>query len=211
MIMMNVKRSILHQLGLSLALAPFISAGFCTKARRLQASQDVLVTGRWDDRDAHNTAVALFKDLTENPETNGWYKRLEHQPDQHPVISFERVKVKAHEHIEPDSFMLALRKQLINTGRLRVVESRSERSEIREERAEQHQHANSDFHKADGQELGADYVLKGTLVSNVQAVEGRRVLHYLVSLRLVEVSNQAVVWEGSHEEKKLWTKRWTPS
>jgi PBP1b-binding outer membrane lipoprotein LpoB len=96
-----------------------------------------------------------------------------------------------------------IQKAMINTGRITFVASSVERGEIREERKDQDLNAREDTRKAMGQELGADFMLKGTINTIVDVDGDDQVRYYQVDLNLISLRDNTIVWLGQKKIKKL--------
>ena len=92
---------------------------------------------------------------------------------------------------------------MINYGEVDFVASRDERSDIREERKDQDLHSREDTRKAMGQEIGADFMLKGTINTIIDALKKTQVRYYQVDLTLISLANNRKVWVGQKKIKKL--------
>jgi PBP1b-binding outer membrane lipoprotein LpoB len=57
--------------------------------------------------------------------------------------------------------------------------------------------------KAWAQELGADYMLIGSIKTITDAVEGKQVIYYQTDLELIQIESTEKVWIGSKKIKKL--------
>jgi hypothetical protein len=88
-----------------------------------------------------------------------------------------------------------------------VVASRVEREEIREERADQDINASEETRKAMGKELGADFMLQGTINSIVDEEGKQAVKFYQVDLTLISLVDNTKVWVGQKKIKKFVDKR----
>jgi len=87
------------------------------------------------------------------------------------------------------------------------VASATEREEIREERKDQDIHASEATRKAMGQEIGADYMLKGSINSIVDVEGKKQVAYYQVDLTLISLVDNRKVWVGQKKIKKYIVKR----
>lgn len=116
------------------------------------------------------------------------------------------VRNLSHEHINVNTFVNDLARELINSGQVNFVASRVEREEIREERQDQARHATEESRKAAGRELGADFMLQGS-INTILDVEGRRqVRYYQVDLDLISLADNRKVWIGQKKIKKFVVK-----
>ncbi len=120
-----------------------------------------------------------------------------------PVVIVGTVRNRSHEHINTQTFVKDLERALINSGRVDFVASRSEREEIREERKDQAVYSSEETAKEHGREIGADYMLQGSINTIEDRVEGKRVMFYQVDLELIDLENNRKAWIGDKKIKKL--------
>ena len=62
-----------------------------------------------------------------------------------------------------------------------------------------------------GKEIGADFMLKGTINTIIDAISGEQVRFYQVDLTLIDLANNRKVWVGQKKIKKTIEKsglRW---
>ncbi len=113
------------------------------------------------------------------------------------------VRNLSHEHINVGTFVADMERALINSGKVKFVASSTERGEIRSERRDQELHAREGTRKAMGQELGADYMLQGTINTIIDAEGKTQVRYYQVDLTLISLVDNDKVWVGQKRIKKL--------
>jgi hypothetical protein len=174
----------------------------CAPARRVtRTSSDTVVdlSGRWNDTDSRLTAEALVEDVLAAP----WVERFvaEHEarlPD--GVVG--TIRNRSTEHIQVGAIVGQLERSLVNSGKVNFVASGTAREEIRREREDMAHHASDESFKGPGQEAGADFILQGSIVSEEDVVEGRRVVQYIVGLELVDLATNRKVWVGEKKIKK---------
>jgi len=74
---------------------------------------------------------------------------------------------------------------------------------LREERVDQAQHAADETVKGPGKEIGADYMLKGTINTILDEAKGTKVIFYQVDLELIDIEKNIKVWFGQKKIKKI--------
>ena len=99
-----------------------------------------------------------------------------------------------------------MERALINSGKVDFVATRSEREEIREERKDQDINAREDTRKAMGRELGADFILTGTINTIVDPSGDTQVRFYQVNMTLTSLADNRKVWVGQKDIRKLVTR-----
>jgi uncharacterized protein (TIGR02722 family) len=171
-----------------------------TKVERKAVDTTIDLSGRWNDADSRMVAEEMIRDCLDRP----W---LEQYRDGHggkrPTVIVGQVRNRSHEHINVQTFVKDLERALINSGRVQFVASKGERLGVREERLDQAKHASEETMKGPGQEIGADFMLIGT-INTIMDQEGRKtVMFYQTNLELVNMENNLKAWIGEKKIKKL--------
>jgi hypothetical protein len=89
---------------------------------------------------------------------------------------------------------------IFNSGRLNFVAGGNVRDEIREERLDQQEHASPETMAALRNELGADFMMTGTVRSIVDREGNRSVRTYYVTAILTDIETNSRVWIGQHND-----------
>jgi len=178
----------------------FLTAGCTsTKVVRVDQSEKIDLSGGWNDYDAMLVAEEMVKDSLSKP----WLGHFTDNNGRIPVIIVGNVRNKSHEHIDSEVFTKFLEKELLNSGKVVFVASPVERQGLREERDDQQQGFTSqDSMAALGKELGADFMLIGSIHSVKDEIKGKYVISYEVNLELVNLSTNQKVWIGQKLLKK---------
>ncbi len=178
-----------------------IFAGCQTTSTQLVDTGSVTDVGdKWNDTDSRLVAEEMINDVLTRP----WLKKYRRRHEgNNPTVIIGKVKNRSHEHINVKTFIRNLEKTLLNSGEVEFVASKEEREELRNERLDQASNANEDTAKFDGEEIGADYMLKGELNSIVNKDGGKSVKYYQVNLTLIDLEKNKKVWIGEKKIKKL--------
>lgn len=181
-------------------LTVLILAGSCTKktVTRVSPDQQIDLSGRWNDVDSRLVAEEMAKDMINRPWRNDFMARN----NKKPTIIVGVISNKSHEHIDALTFIKDLERECINTGTIRVVQNAEFREKLREERADQQQFASPETQKKWGRELGADYMVFGTINSIVDSEGKRKVVFYQINLELADLETNELVWIGDKKIKK---------
>lgn len=182
------------------ALLAFGLLGGCAPSvTRMDAGEQKDLSGAWNDTDSRLVSEEMIKDALSHPWIDN-YVRARKKP---PVVIVGDFRNLSHEHINTNTFVADIERALINSGRVEFVASRAERGDVREERKDQDIHAREDTRKAMGQEIGADYMLKGTINTIIDAADRTQVRYYQVDLTLINLADNRKVWVGQKKIKKL--------
>ena len=158
------------------------------------------VGDKWNDTDSRLVAEEMIEDVLSRPWLKKYYKT---HSGENPVVIVSSVKNRSHEHINVKTFVRNLERALLNSGQVEFVADRNEREEIRSERLDQASHASEETAKSEGEEIGADFMLKGELNSIVNKDGGKSVRFYQVSLTLIDLERNKKVWIGEKKIKKF--------
>ncbi len=168
------------------------------KIDRIEPDTVTDLSGDWNDTDSRLVAEEMIQDSLAHP----WLGNFTRSKKKDPVVIIGEVKNLSHEHINVDTFVNDMERALINSGRVEFVASRDERGEIRDERIDQDIHAREDTRKAAGQEIGADFMLKGTINTIIDAIDKKQTRYYQVDLTLISMADNRKVWTGQKKIKK---------
>ena len=143
----------------------------------------------------------MILDCLERP----WLERYQvRNPEKPPVVIVGTVKNRSYEHINTQVFIKDLERVLINSGRVQFVASKEERVELREEKADQQYGFTSpETQKSMYREIGADYMLQGSINAVKDEIKGKYVMLYQVNLELIDLESNLKAWIGQKEIKKL--------
>ena len=173
------------------------------KIERVESDTTVDVSGRWNDTDSRLVAQEMINDCL----SRSWVDRFQARNNQHiPSVIVGRVRNRSHEHINVQTFVKNLERSLINSGRVQFVASKGKREQIRSEREDQARNASDESMKGPGQELGADFMLIGTINTIRDEIKGTAVMYYQVNLELVSLTDNVKAWIGEKQIKKVITR-----
>ena len=181
-------------------LAIMMLGGGCSRTvKRIDPNTQTDLSGRWNDTDSRLTANAMVEQMFGNQ----WAIAFEQRHQKRPVIIVGLVNNRSHEHINTETFILDLERAIVNNGSIRLVQAGPSREELRRERAGQQEFASAETTKRWGLELGADFMLQGTLNSIVDGYRRNQTVNYQIDLRLSNIETNEVVWVGNNEIKKM--------
>ena len=168
------------------------------KITRVDPNETIDLSGRWNDSDSRLVSEEMIGDLL----TSAWIPRYLKANDKRPVVVVGLVENKSHEHINSETFIKDVEKAIIRDGNIRLVVAGETRNELRKERAEQQDYASPETTKKWGKELGADFILQGTINSIVDSYKKQKVVTYQIDLQLTNIETNEVVWMGDKKIKK---------
>ncbi|MHB9147050.1 MAG: penicillin-binding protein activator LpoB [Candidatus Amoebophilus sp.] len=172
----------------------------CGSIKRISTSQVTDLSGRWNDTDARLVAEEMTQDVIKRPWRPSFISIYQRQP----ILVVGDILNKSHEHIDAEPFIKDIERELINTQSVRIVTHGAFREKVRKERQDQQDTASTEVQKKLGRELGADFMLFGTINAIVDTkAEGKhRVVFYQVNLELADLATNEIVWIGDKKIKK---------
>jgi len=186
---------------IAVSLALFMFTGCAsTKVERIDVDETVDLSGQWNDTDSRLVSEEMIKDVM----SRNWLEKYKRANNGHtPAVIVGSVRNRSDEHINTRTFVKDLERALVNSGEIDFVASSGEREELREERVDQAAHSSEETAKEEGQEIGADFMLQGSINTITDRIEGKQVKYYQVNLELVQIENHKKVWLGEKKIKKF--------
>jgi len=183
----------------TILLSALLTAGCSTKVTRMDADETLDISGAWNDTDSRLVAQEMINDAL----SHRWTSDFAGEKGRAPAVIVGTIRNFSHEHINMNTFVADIERALVNSGRVEFVASSDERGEIREERADQDLNASEQTRNEAGQEMGADFMLKGQINTIVDAQDDEQVRYYQVDLTMISLADNRKVWLGQKKIKKL--------
>jgi len=172
------------------------------KVQRVDTGQQIDLSGRWNDTDSRMVADKLTGQMLGEK----WLPRFEQaNTGKRPSVVVGLIGNKSHEHIDAETFIKDIERAVINNGSVRLIQAGDKRDELRAERQDQQKNASLNTMKKWGLEMGADFILQGTINSIVDEYQKQKVVYYQVNLELTDIETNEIVWVGQEKIKKLIT------
>ena len=177
-----------------------LTVGGCSTAvTRMDTAEVKDLSGAWNDTDSQMVAAEMMQDVL----SRDWIGEFKGEQKRKPAVIVGEVRNLSHEHISVSTFVQELQRNMINSGKVKFVASSTEREEIRGERTDQDIHASEATRKAMGKEKGADFMLKGTINTIIDASGKDQLRYYQVNLTLISLVDNEIVWNGEKKIKKF--------
>ncbi|NGP87536.1 penicillin-binding protein activator LpoB [Fodinibius halophilus] len=174
-----------------------VSCSTSNKVTRVETDTQTDLSGKWNDTDARRVADKM----TSNILSAGWLQNAGEQP----VLIVGNISNNTMEHIQTGLFIKEIEKVIVNSPKVGMVADAEQRKQIRNERMDQQKHASFESAASLAKELGADYMLVGSIDANVdKSMDGTKAAKfYRVTLELIDVEKNQKVWIEDKEIKKL--------
>jgi penicillin-binding protein activator len=176
----------------------FLLAGCNPTVSRVESDTVTDLSGNWNDTDSRLVAQEMIQDVL----SRSWLTKFNRDKGKAPTVIVGTVRNLSHEHINTRTFIADMERELINSGEVEFVASASDREEVRSEVKDQDLNAAEESRKAMGNEVGADFMLQGSINSIVDAVSGEQARFYQIDLTLIELGTNRKVWVGQKKIKK---------
>ncbi len=194
-----MKQIITYSFILSSIVLLFTGCSTTPKVTRIGVEEQIDLSGYWNDTDSRLVASEMINDVL----SRGWLEEFLAEKNRKPVIIVGTISNKSHEHINTETFVKDLERELINSGKVKFVASKEQREEIREEKLDQMAHAEETTAKPLRKETGADFMLKGQINTILDEAGNTLVKYYQVELELIDIRSHEKVWIGQKKIKKV--------
>ena len=199
---MDVKKVVCGLAGAAMVAVLLGSCVSYTGVQRIESNRNIDLSGRWNDTDSRDVAAAMIDQILDGR----WLTVFRRSNRDTPSVVVGTVLNRTHEHIATNTFVTDVERALINSGDVRVLQGGEFREQLRAERADQQEFASPATAARLGVEIGADFILQGTISSIVDSSGRQQLIFYQVDLELTSVETAEKVWIGSHQIRKLVTR-----
>lgn len=194
-----MKRVLLTGITLAALIAIVPACSSKRTVERVRENEQIDLSGRWNDTDSRLAA----EELTDEALSRDWLTDfIAANSGSKPVVIIGFVENKTSEHIDPETFVKDMEKEFINTGKVRLVQGGDKRAEIRAERADQQNYSSNSTMKKWGLEIGADFMMQGSIKSITDQYKNEKVVYYQIDLELTNMETNEIVWIGDKKIKK---------
>ena len=179
------------------AIAVLAALSACgTVVQRIEPDEARELSGTWNDTDSRLVSEEMVREVRAWVET---YTLMRGRP---PTLVVGTVRDLTQERINVATFIADIERSLVGSRRATVVASREERGAVREERKDQDYNVAEPTRKPMGRELGADFMLAGTISAIVDRADTAEVRYYQVDLALIDLVDSSKAWMGQRRIKK---------
>ena len=142
----------------------FLLAACNPTVTRVDSDSVTDLSGNWNDTDSRLVAQEMIQDVL----SRSWLSNFNRSSGKSPTVIVGTVRNLSHEHINTRTFIADMERELINSGEVEFVASAKDREEVRSEVKDQDLHSTEESRKTMGQEVGADFMLQGSINSIVE-------------------------------------------
>jgi len=193
-----MKKSVMLAFALISSFVIFTGCSSAPEVTRVSSDTQTDLSGYWNDTDVRLVSETIIKDCLSSPRV----AQFEKNKGELPVVIVGTFRNDSDEHIDTSIITKKMEAAIINSGKAEFVASKTERSEIRDERQEQQSWSSEATAKAIANETGADYILIGSVKTIVDKAGKYATRTYYVYAELIDVESNKKIWMGSNEEIK---------
>jgi len=179
-----------------------IASGCSTtrEVRRVGLEVDIQLSGKWNDADSRLVSNEMISSCLKSP----WIERFHSEKKRDsPVVVVGQFVNNTDEHINPGPLLKDMERAFIESGNVRVVTNKQFRKQLLlEQKFQDSGIVDEETAASIGQQIGADFILFGTINSSRDTWEGKQVVFYQVNLELHHTTTSEVVWMGDKKIKK---------
>ena len=185
---------------LGIALLSTLTLGSCAKRTVTRVAPDKVIdlSGRWNETDARLASETL----TNQALGGDWLGNFTNEKQKKPVVIVGMVRNNSHEHMDTEIFTKDMERAFIKSSMIRLVSAGEKRTELRGERADQQDFSSAETMKKFGREMGADFMMQGTVKSIVDGYGKEKTTFWQIDLELTNIETNEIVWIGDYKGKK---------
>ncbi len=165
---------------------------------RVDSNTVVDLDGFWNETDVKIVCDTLINECISSPRV----AKFEADNGRLPVAIVGKIRNQSSEHIDTSIVEKKFQTAIINSGVMEFVSDKVERMDLREEKADQAEHATMDTAKEMDNETGADYMLMGSVKTIVQSAGNETVRTYYVYAELHDIKTNKIIWMSENDSIK---------
>jgi uncharacterized protein (TIGR02722 family) len=185
--------------GVLVAVAFFAACSSTPKVNRVDSSTVTDLSGYWNDTDVRLVCDSLINDCISSTRVKQAIARAGNKLPTVVVVPFRN---ESSEHINTSIISDTMEVVIFNSGVLDFVAGGASRDALRTERREQQGNASEATAARLGAEIGADFMLTGSVKAIVDQAGNRSVRTYFVTAELTSIETNARLWLGQNSEIK---------
>ena len=174
-----------------------------TKVERIDAETVTDLSGYWNDTDLRIVANTLIDECIASPEITNYIR----DENKLPVIIVGPFRNQSDEHIDTSILAQKFEIAMINSGKVDFVASSEQREALRKEILSQQEWSSMETASRLANELGADFMLQGSVKTIIDFVDNKSTRTYYVTVELIDIESTRKLWVGENSEIKKLIKR----
>ena len=186
-----------------IVLGVFLLLSSCSsspKISRGEAGAAGDLSGYWSATDVKEVCKVLINDCIQSPRVA---QAIAAKGGKMPTVLVGTFKNESAEHIDTKIISSNMETAIFNSGKLDFVAGDWAREELRAEKLDQLANASEETAASIGKEVGADFMLLGSVRSIVDKSGNKSVRTYYVKAELSNVETNQRLWMGDHSIEKF--------
>ena len=173
--------------------------------RRIDAETQTDLSGYWNDTDVRIVCRSLIYSCLGSPRVDQEIREVTKAKGvKTPTVIIGRFGNGSDEHIDTEIITSNMRTAIINSGKLDFVAGGNTRDALRAERQDQLEYASEDTAASLGKEIGADFMLTGSVKTIVERAGNQTVRTYYIFAELTNIETNRIIWsEQNNDIKKV--------
>jgi len=163
----------------------------------VQSGTESDLSGYWNARDVRTVCEALINDCISNTRVD---QAIRAKSGRTPTVIVSRFRNESREHIDTAIISATMETVIFNSGKFDFVAGGSTREAVRAERQDQQSYASGQTASAHGREIGADFIMTGTVRMILDREENRSVRSYFVTAELTDIETNARIWINTNND-----------
>lgn len=170
-----------------------------TKGEYDDPTKVVLLDDKFNESDMQQMADTIVQAMVSCPAITESRSR--------PVVIVERVQNRTEEHIDMVAMTDKIRTALIKTRKVRFV-NKTERETLDDEyKYNESGNVSGASKKGRGKQTGADYIMSGSMATNVQQVGDDKLIYYKLTMNLTQLETSEIDCTEEREIRKKFRRQ----
>lgn len=174
-----------------------------TKVTRVDSDTQIDLSGYWNDTDLRVVTETLINDCANSTRIRNYKTKS----GEAPLVIVGPIANKSSEHIDTTNLARRFQTAIINSGSMEFVADSEQRLALRAEKDDQANFATAESAKAIAQELGADFMLQGSVRTIVDTIDNKQVRTYYVDMEVIDLESNKILWQGENSDIKKYIKK----
>lgn len=162
--------------------------------------EEQILGDRWNNTDANKTAAFMIDSVLKE----SWRQDFERKNKRKPVVIVDLVENRTDEYIDAKALTDAIRVKLINSRKVRFLNAARRDRILKELKFQNSGAVSKETRKSVGKQIGADYLLGGSISNIVAVQDDYKTVTYQTDLNLTNLETSEIEWVGHHKIKKAF-------
>jgi penicillin-binding protein activator len=192
-----------------ISVSAFPACSSSPGVKRVDPGSRIDLSGYWNDTDVRIVCEALIKDCLNSQMVDQAIKaKAGNIPGgKKPAVIVGRFRNESDEHIDTAIIASIMEAEIFKSGKLDFVAGGSTRDDLRAERQDQQSNASEATASALAKEIGADFMLTGTVRTIIDRADNKTVRTYFVNAEMSNIETNQRMWMGQNSDiKKIITR-----